>query len=126
MVFVVSTHMSVTDPLKAAARRFFVLAPGMQSLFLTPAIVVFAWLPLFALGILRNPRANSAFMDCRESSVGVEGRRPKEDLVTVLARSSFRKDEAAFFSWLGVTIYLTREANLATLRAVATCGAQGS
>ena len=50
----------------------------------------------------------------------------KEDLLTVLARSSFRKDEAAFFSWLGVTVYLTREANLATLRAVATCGAQGS
>jgi methyltransferase (TIGR00027 family) len=50
----------------------------------------------------------------------------KEDLVTVLARSSFRKDEAAFFSWLGVTVYLTREANLATLRAVATCGAKGS
>jgi methyltransferase (TIGR00027 family) len=49
-----------------------------------------------------------------------------EDLVTVLARSSFRKGEAAFFSWLGVTVYLTRDANLATLRAVATCGAQGS
>jgi methyltransferase (TIGR00027 family) len=50
----------------------------------------------------------------------------KEDLVTTLARSSFRRDEAAFFSWLGVTVYLTREANLTTLRAVATCGAQGS
>lgn len=49
-----------------------------------------------------------------------------EDLTTALARSSFRKDEAAFFSWLGVTVYLTREANLATLRAVATCGARGS
>jgi len=50
----------------------------------------------------------------------------KEDLATVLARSAFRMDEAAFFSWLGVTVYLTRKANLATLRAVATCGAQGS
>jgi len=49
-----------------------------------------------------------------------------EDLVTVLARSSFRTGEAAFFSWLGVTVYLTRDANLATLRAVATCGARGS
>jgi methyltransferase (TIGR00027 family) len=47
----------------------------------------------------------------------------KEDLVTVLAR---RTDEAAFFSWLGVTAYLTREANLTTLRAVATSSAQGS
>ncbi|WP_128947997.1 class I SAM-dependent methyltransferase [Bradyrhizobium nanningense] len=50
----------------------------------------------------------------------------KEDLATVLARTAFRMDEAAFFSWLGVTVYLTRKANLATLRAVATCGAQGS
>jgi len=49
-----------------------------------------------------------------------------EDLVRVLDRSSFRRDEAAFFSWLGVTVYLTREANLTTLRAIATCGARGS
>lgn len=49
-----------------------------------------------------------------------------ENLAAVLARSSFRKDEPAFFSWLGVTVYLTREANLATLRAVATSSAQGS
>jgi methyltransferase (TIGR00027 family) len=49
-----------------------------------------------------------------------------EDLATVLAGSSFRRDEPAFFSWLGVTVYLTREANLATLRAVANAGAPGS
>lgn len=49
-----------------------------------------------------------------------------EDLVSALACSSFRKDKKAFFSWLGVSVYLTRQANLATLRAVATCGAPGS
>jgi methyltransferase (TIGR00027 family) len=49
-----------------------------------------------------------------------------EDLAAALARSSFRRDEPAFFSWLGVTVYLTREANLATLRAVANVGAPGS
>ncbi|KWV55510.1 hypothetical protein AS156_05485 [Bradyrhizobium macuxiense] len=49
-----------------------------------------------------------------------------EDLASVLARSPFRTDEKAFFSWLGVTVYLTRDANLATLGAVATCGAPGS
>ena len=49
-----------------------------------------------------------------------------EDLSAALARSSFRKDEPAFFSWLGVTVYLTRAANLATLRAVASVGAPGS
>ncbi|WP_375786688.1 class I SAM-dependent methyltransferase [Bradyrhizobium sp. Pha-3] len=50
----------------------------------------------------------------------------KEDLATALTRSSFQRNEAAFFSLLGVTVYLTREANLATLRAVATCGSEGS
>jgi methyltransferase (TIGR00027 family) len=49
-----------------------------------------------------------------------------EDLATVLARSSFRRNEPVFFSWLGVMVYLTREANLATLRAVANAGAPGS
>lgn len=49
-----------------------------------------------------------------------------ESLCAVLARSSFRPGEPAFFSWLGVTMYLTREANLASLRAIAESGAPGS
>jgi methyltransferase (TIGR00027 family) len=49
-----------------------------------------------------------------------------ETLSAALARSSFRSDQPAFFSWLGVTVYLTREANLATFRAVATSSAPGS
>jgi methyltransferase (TIGR00027 family) len=49
-----------------------------------------------------------------------------EGLSTALARSPYRNDEPGFFSWLGVTVYLTREANLSTLRAVAAVGAAGS
>jgi len=45
----------------------------------------------------------------------------KEQLGTALERSRFRRDRSTFFSWLGVTYYLTREANLATLRAIAEC-----
>ncbi len=45
---------------------------------------------------------------------------------TALAPSSFRSDRPAFLSWLGVTPYLTREANLATLRAIASCAPAGS
>jgi methyltransferase (TIGR00027 family) len=47
-------------------------------------------------------------------------------LADALARSAFGPDERAFFSWLGVTPYLTREANLATLAAIASCSAPGS
>lgn len=50
----------------------------------------------------------------------------KEGLCDVLSRSLFRSDEPAFFSWLGVTMYLTREANLASLHAIARSGASGS
>ncbi|MEO8604542.1 MAG: SAM-dependent methyltransferase [bacterium] len=50
----------------------------------------------------------------------------QESLAAALARSRFAADVPAFFSWLGVTIYLTREANLATLRGVATAAAPGS
>jgi len=42
-----------------------------------------------------------------------------------LASSPFRRDRPAFFSWLGVTTYLTREANLATLAAIASCARAG-
>ncbi|MBS0337947.1 MAG: class I SAM-dependent methyltransferase [Proteobacteria bacterium] len=49
-----------------------------------------------------------------------------EDLKTALARSPFDPTRPTFFSWLGVTMYLTREANLATLRAISSCAPGGS
>jgi methyltransferase (TIGR00027 family) len=49
-----------------------------------------------------------------------------ESLEAALARSSFQADRLTFFSWLGVTMYLTREANLTALRSIATCAPAGS
>jgi methyltransferase (TIGR00027 family) len=49
-----------------------------------------------------------------------------EPLAVALARSAYRREAVSFVSWLGVTIYLTRDANLTTLRAVAECCASGS
>jgi methyltransferase (TIGR00027 family) len=43
-----------------------------------------------------------------------------------LAGTGFDRDRWSFFAWLGVTPYLTREANLATLGAIARSGAPGS
>jgi methyltransferase (TIGR00027 family) len=45
----------------------------------------------------------------------------QEGVADALSRSPFRADRLSFFSWLGVTMYLTREANLATLKSVAGC-----
>jgi methyltransferase (TIGR00027 family) len=43
-----------------------------------------------------------------------------------LAGSPVRRERPSFFSWLGVTGYLTREANLDTLTAIASCAPAGS
>jgi len=50
----------------------------------------------------------------------------KESVAAALARSSFERDRLTFFSWLGVTMYLTREANLATMRSIASCAPMAS
>ena len=47
----------------------------------------------------------------------------QEQISDVLARSVFRSTDLAFFSWLGVTQYLTRDANLSTLRGIAASAA---
>ncbi len=50
----------------------------------------------------------------------------QETLLSTLQRSTFRAADRSFFSWLGVTMYLTREANLATFAAIARMAAPGS
>jgi methyltransferase (TIGR00027 family) len=50
----------------------------------------------------------------------------RESLASVLARCQFARTVPAFFSWLGVTIYLSRDANLATLRGISASSAPGS
>ncbi len=50
----------------------------------------------------------------------------REELAGALARSAYKAGEPAFFAWLGVTMYLTRAANLATLRAIADVAPSGS
>jgi methyltransferase (TIGR00027 family) len=50
----------------------------------------------------------------------------RESVAAALARSSFERDRLTFFSWLGVTMYLTRKANLATMRSIASCAPAGS
>jgi len=42
----------------------------------------------------------------------------QEDLGDALARSNYRFDQPAIMSWLGVTVYLSHEANFATFRSI--------
>jgi methyltransferase (TIGR00027 family) len=50
----------------------------------------------------------------------------QETLSAALARSAFNTLELTFFSWLGVTMYLSREANLSTFRSIGACSPAGS
>ncbi len=49
-----------------------------------------------------------------------------QTLADGLARAGFRTDEPAFFSWLGVVVYLTKTAVMQTLRFMAFSTAPGS
>jgi len=49
----------------------------------------------------------------------------KQSLAEGLKAAGFRADRPAFYSWLGVTIYLSREATMGTLQTIAS-GAPGS
>ena len=50
----------------------------------------------------------------------------KESLMAALQRSSYNPRQVSFFSWLGVTYYLTKEVVLDTLRAIAETASAGS
>lgn len=50
----------------------------------------------------------------------------RERLDQVLDVSSFDKEAKTFFSWLGVSMYLSREANRHSLETIASCSAVGS
>jgi methyltransferase (TIGR00027 family) len=50
----------------------------------------------------------------------------QESVAAALAHSRYETQRLTFFSWLGVTMYLTREANLATFRSIASCSPAGS
>jgi len=50
----------------------------------------------------------------------------QESLAAALKKSSYNPQVKSFFSWLGVTMYLTREEVFATLRTIATIAPTGS
>jgi len=122
------------DALKAAAQRgtrqYVLIGAGFDSFVLRR--------PAFANGLeifeidhpatqaLKIERIRTCGITLPASVHFIAADLAHETLASALARSSFRSDEPAFFSWLGVTVYLTREANMATLRAVAASSAAGS
>lgn len=50
----------------------------------------------------------------------------KDNLETALRESGYQPQKTSFFSWLGVTLYLTRQAVFETLQSIATIASPGS
>ena len=122
------------DALEAAvargARQYVIIGAGMDSFALRQ--------PAFAQGVqifeidhpstqeLKRQRVRECGISLPDTLHFVPADLSQEDLGTALARSPFHGGQPTFFSWLGVASYLTRSANLATLRAVARCAAVDS
>jgi methyltransferase (TIGR00027 family) len=121
---------ALTVSVARGARQYVIVGAGMDSFALRQ--------PAFARGLeifeVDHP-ATQEFKRRRLDDLGVAlpGRLrfvaadlSVEALGSALERSSFNRGELSFFSWLGVTSYLTREANLATLREIGSCSPPGS
>jgi methyltransferase (TIGR00027 family) len=112
------------------ARQYVIIGAGMDSFALRQ--------PAFAQGVevfeidhpatqgLKRRRLRECAVSLPQALHFVAADLSQEQLGAALARSSFRRAQPTFFSWLGVTAYLTRDANLATLRAIAACAAHES
>lgn len=75
---------------------------------------------------LKRERLNACQVPLPPSVHFVAADLAQESLGAALQRSPFQRSLPSFFSWLGVTMYLSREANLETLRAIAACAPAGS
>jgi methyltransferase (TIGR00027 family) len=122
------------DALKAAVskgvRQYVLIGAGFDSFSLRrPAFA--ANLQIFEIDFpatqrLKLERIGACGMAFPDGVHFVEADLSVESVAEALARSSFETTRLTFFSWLGVTMYLTREANLATLRSIASCSPAGS
>lgn len=119
-------HQAVTG----GAQQYVILGAGLDSFGLRRP----AWARDLRIFEVDHP-ATQAFKRERLAAAGVpepQGLRfvpadlSRDDLDEELGRAGFDSARKAFFSWLGVTAYLPREANLATLCAIAGTAAPGS
>ncbi|MGH3153342.1 MAG: class I SAM-dependent methyltransferase [Streptosporangiaceae bacterium] len=107
-------------------RQYVILGAGLDSFAWRRADLV-GWLRLFEV----DRPASQAWKRARLAELGLPVRDGHvfaavdfgtESLADGLSRAGFDWSQPAFFSWLGVLVYLTAEAIEATLRCVSGCG----
>jgi methyltransferase (TIGR00027 family) len=123
------TEDALQEAIARGIRQYVLVGAGMDSYALRlprdaalrvyeldyPATQGFKLRRLAEEGIATPPAARFIAADLAQQGVGEALRRSDHDPRT-----------PSFFSWLGVTVYLTREANLAALRGMAACSPAGS
>ena len=101
-------------------RRYVLIGAGFDSFSLRrPAFA--ASLQIFEIDFpatqrLKIERIEACGVALPDGLHFIEADLSKESVAAALARSPFQAQQLTLFSWLGVTMYLTREANLATWR----------
>jgi methyltransferase (TIGR00027 family) len=123
------TEDALADAVRRGVRQYVIVGAGMDSFALRrpafardvevfevdhPATQEFKASRLASCDVTTPPGLHMVAVDLSETG-----------LDTALAGCSFRHDEPAFFSWLGVSSYLTRDANLTTLAAIAASTSAG-
>jgi methyltransferase (TIGR00027 family) len=124
------TEDALHAAIKRGVRQYVVIGAGFDSYCLrrphaTPDLVVFE-IDHPATQLLKRQRIADCGAKVQEPVQFTAADLAKEGLADVLLCSGFRTTEPAFFSWLGVTMYLSREDNLKLLRSIGQCAAQGS
>jgi methyltransferase (TIGR00027 family) len=122
------------DALKAAVnqgvRQYVLIGAGFDSFALrrppySAALQIFE-VDFPATQALKLERIAACGVSLHESVHFISADLSRMSVASALARSPFDPGTLTFFSWLGVTMYLTREANFATLKSIASCSPEGS
>jgi methyltransferase (TIGR00027 family) len=124
------TEDALREAINHGAHQYVIIGAGFDSFALRmPAFA--QGLPVFEIDqpstqLLKRRRISECGVTVPPCLHFVSADLANVDLAAVLSETAYRSDQPAFFSWLGVTMFLTPAANLATLRAIARCSAPGS
>jgi methyltransferase (TIGR00027 family) len=124
------TEDALRDAIARGIRQYVIIGAGFDSFALrSPAFA--NGVPVFeidqsATQALKRQRLSECGVPIPASLHLIAANLAEDDLGAALSRTPYDPGRPAFFSWLGVTMFLPREANLETLRAIARIGAPGS
>jgi methyltransferase (TIGR00027 family) len=121
---------ALKEAVEAGAEQYVLIGAGFDSFALrrpsfADALQIFE-IDFPATQFLKIERIASCGVSLPDSVHFIAADLSQVSVAAALAGSSFDPEKLTFFSWLGVTMYLTREANIATLTSLASCSPAGS